>query len=45
MILGGVPVSEGDAVGVWGVEGCEAEAMAPPELVLVDMPMTRGVRG
>jgi quercetin 2,3-dioxygenase len=43
--LAGVPLSEGDAVGVWDAEGCEVEAMAPAELVLVEVPMTRGVRG
>jgi redox-sensitive bicupin YhaK (pirin superfamily) len=42
--VAGHRLAAGDAIGVWETEACTVEAIAAAELVLVEVPMTRGVR-
>ena len=42
--VGGHRLKAGDAVGVWESEGFELEVLSTAELVLVEVPMVRGVR-
>lgn len=42
--VAGQRLGPGDALGVWETEACEVEALAASELVLVEVPMARGVR-
>lgn len=46
VMVAGTRLRPGDALGVWGTEACAVEAVAGPlaELVLVEVPMARGVR-
>lgn len=44
VIVAGTRLLAGDAIGVWGTEACMVEAIAGAELVLVEVPMARGVR-
>ncbi len=44
-VVAGARLRAGDAIGVWGTEACDVEAIAAAELVLVEVPMVRGVRG
>lgn len=41
--VNGQRLGPGDAVGIWEAEGCDVVALAQAELVLVEVPMTRGV--
>lgn len=43
-MVAGERLGAGDAIGVWGTEACAVEATAAAELVLVEVPMARGVR-
>jgi redox-sensitive bicupin YhaK (pirin superfamily) len=42
--VGGVDLAEGDAVGLWEADAVDLRARLESELVLVEVPMTRGVR-
>jgi quercetin 2,3-dioxygenase len=41
--VGGQRLGPGDAVGIWETEGCDVAAITQSELVLVEVPMARGV--
>jgi hypothetical protein len=41
--VGGQRLGPGDAVGLWETDGCDVLAFEASELVLVEVPMTRGV--
>jgi hypothetical protein len=44
VIVSGHRLEDGDAAGVWETDGCDIEVVAPADLVLVEVPMGRGVR-
>lgn len=44
VLVGDRRLGPGDALGVWETHVCELEGIAPSELVLVEVPMARGVR-
>lgn len=44
VVVAGQALGPGDAVGVWDTEACDVEALTRAELVLVEVPMARGVR-
>jgi hypothetical protein len=42
--VAGLRLGAGDAIGVWEADGCDVEALERAELVLVEVPMGRGVK-